>query len=402
VATTRFSQLDSMRAYAAALLAENGETGAASQRHAAHVTIRKDEYVTWGEGPGERDAVLGLDDLWSDLRAAVNWAITSGRRNEAHRLIAGLGAHAMLREKPEVGEWADAAIELEGDDDVLLPEVLAAAAMVHWTLGQREQGMARSARAADLARAAGRLSTDVVVAEVLNGGFRDGFAARCLRLADEAGAAGTTHARAWALNGAGMAHAYEGRFAAALDVLSEARRIANDVGAPSVVALCEMARTIALLDDDPQAALAAADESLAQAGSVGSTWLFGATPNYRAAALVRAGNIDAAVDEVLITLRRLGIGGTPQSVANAVRNSIALLDRLGQPASCAPLVRWLEAHPGGIVGTPGMRRHVIEMSERLERAPLSDAERAAARDAAQLSMPEIAAQAVLILERATA
>ena len=58
-----------------------------------------------------------------------------------------------------------------------------------------------------------------------------------------------------------------------------------------MVALCEMARAIALLDDDPAAALAAADESPRLARLWWVDLGVRLRPNYRAAALVRAGDL---------------------------------------------------------------------------------------------------------------
>ena len=99
------------------------------------------------------------------------------------------------------------------------------------------------------------------------------------------------------------------------------------------------------------------------AASVGSTWFAGAVPNYRAAALVRAGDPDRAMTEVLATCAAPAPG--------ARRERRQRDPQLGRPARSArpaalgaPLVVWLDAHDGGIVGTPGMRQRVAELRDR--------------------------------------
>jgi hypothetical protein len=61
----------------------------------------------------------------------------------------------------------------------------------------------------------------------------------------------------------------------------------------------------------------------------------------------------------------LAAGGTVQSVANTIRNAIAVADRLQQPERAAPLIAWLDTHPVGIPGTPGMRQQVVDLRARL-------------------------------------
>lgn len=126
--------------------------------------------------------------------------------------------------------------------------------------------------------------------------------------------------------------------------------------------------------------------------TVRATWLIGATPNYRAAALVRAGDVSEATAEVCATLQRLAGGASVQSTANTVRNAVALLDRLGHPDRAALLVGWLAANLVGIPGTPGMRRHVEEMAERLPDLLSAEAAEALA-DGARLTVAEVVHQA---------
>ena len=344
-----------------------------------------------------------LNELWADLRAAVSWTIATRRRREAFDLLAGLGTSAILRERTEVRDWVDAACRLVAPAaaDPRLHDVLAVGAIADWTVADFAGGIERSERAYALAiDSGGGLSTDVLVASMLNGGARDmpAFAGLCNRLAGEAAAEGNLMGETWAYNGEGMAHAYHGRFVEAFRVLDRSRRLADRLGCPSQLALCEMARAIALLDNDPAGALAAADEALAHAAAVGSTWLFGATPNYRAAALVRTGESGAAVKEVRDTLHRLAAGGPTQSVANTVRNAIALLDRLGRPERAAILVTWLDENPVGIPGTPGMRQQVVDLRGRL--CDLMDQDELArhAEEAARLSPQDVVAEAIRALD----
>ena len=395
-ALTQFALLDSTRAFTRTLLDEAGEWMEIRHRHADWVAAHKDSLVpsTWGDG--EADAVAALERLRVELRPAVQWATEHELPGLLAHLLAGLGESALLREWTELQPWAEAACGAVsvGADGVRAAEVRAVAAIANWTHGDFGSGVRRTDEAWESVAAVGvEPGVDFYLAAVINAGARDmaTFAEQAREVGQWAAAAGHVHGRLWALNGEGMAHAYHGRFSDALAVLALAEISARQAGSRSQLAMCLFARTIALLDEDPAGALAAADACLTNAAEVRASWLVGAVANYRAAALVRAGRPDVAAAEVRDLCRRLAGGGTVQSAANTVRNAIALLDRLDQPARAASLIGWLDANPVGIPGTPGMRAHVDDLRTRLERLVPAGALAAARAEGAAWSHGEVVA-----------
>ncbi len=368
---TRYRLLDSVRALARELLEAAGERDAAFARHAAIVATRKDALVAAGEGPDDVRAMAALAELWPEVRSAVAWTTETGEVDLACGLVTGLGAAALCQERSEVFGWVAATLQLAERATVppaRLAEVAAAGVLAGWMLGRAQEVAAWAQRIEDAVRAgAVRSTTDVV----MSGPFHAtmvapaSYADCCERAALLARSAGNRYGECWALNGAAMGHAYEGRSVEALEATERSGRLVEHLGSSTQEALRQFARTIALLDHDPATALDAADATLVAAARVGVTWLDGTTPNYRAAALVRAGDVDAAVGEVTATLDRLATGAPIQSVANTVRNAIALLDRLGRAEAAAPLVGWYASRPAIIPGTPGMRAHVDDLRARL-------------------------------------
>ena len=212
---TRFTQLDSLRGYARELLGEAGEDGVARRRHAQHVAARKDEYVEMCRGPGEADAVTGLDDLWPDLRAAVHWAVDTGRHGRHVRPDPWAGSpRDDAARSPRCGGGWTRRPRSPATTTSRSADVLAVAAIGDWIVGDPPTGIARSTRAMRLAVTA-RPRDDRCVggrdAQRRTRGsvrLRDPLPPPCpnRRLA-----AGDELAAAWTLVGVAMAHAYQGR-----------------------------------------------------------------------------------------------------------------------------------------------------------------------------------------------
>ena len=186
-----------------------------------------------------------------------------------------------------------------------------------------------------------------------------------------------------------MGYGYHGRTDEATAIFARADDLAARIGNPLLQALCQFARSIALVDSDPARALRAAEDSIALAAEVRATWILNAAPNYLAAALVRAGASDRAVRHVAGTLDELRDGGSVQSTANTVRNAVALLDRLGAPERAGRLLGWLATNPPGVPGTPGMRRHSADLATRLPSTVGVEQWRRLAAEGAAMTLTEI-------------
>ncbi len=367
---TRYRLLDSIRDFAGRRLAESGRGDHHRRAHARLVADRLVEILPRTRGPGEAVAVADLDDLWSELRVAVHWATATGEVALAVELVAGLGPEAFFRERAEVGGWMDAVLDLSTtlDQDVA-PQLLGGAALCDWTAARFERGQARALQARLLADERGApWSAEVGLAHSLHRGVVegvDGLIDECRDTAARLAVLGDRFGQQWSLTAQAMGHGYAGQTDQAVAVMAHAEDVGHQLRCPTLDALGRFTWSIVLLDTDPDAAVVAAEDALRGAGTVRAGWIERAAPNYLAAALVRGGEPDRALDHVAGTLALLGDGGSIQSTTNSVRNAVVLLDRLGAPEHAARLVGWLAAGPAGVPGTPGMREHVSGLVTRL-------------------------------------
>ena len=87
-----------------------------------------------------------------------------------------------------------------------------------------------------------------------------------------------------------------------------------------------------------------------------------------------------------------------QSLANTVRNLVALADRLQRPEAIARLVGWLAWSPISVRGSPGMRRTAADVQEKLRAAlPAARFDRET-RIGARLTVQEVLQEAGAVLE----
>lgn len=400
---TRYGMLDSVRAYARSLLDGTAERDVAAACHARLVCSRKNAAVMLARGPREAEAVESLDRLWPELRSAVSWALERRDVVQLFELVAGLGETAMLRERAEVGDWVDAALEYferpraSAVSDELEAAVLAAGAMSDWWTARFDRGVERAGAAFELweKHPIGDC-VPILQATALQRGVRrpEAFVGLCTQLAEQAGRMGDRTAQSWLLSGAAMGHAYFGRPTQALAVCDDAELLARLAGNPSRLGMSLFARTIALVDIDPESAIATADRTAGVAGAVNTTWLISNVSNYRSAALLAAGRLDEARADTLAILRRLRAGGSHQSATNTLRNTVSLLGHDGAYRNAALLIGWLRVGRG-VPGTPGMRQRVEEVGAYLPQV-LSEPERLLERGAT-LALDEVVELAISAL-----
>ena len=68
-------------------------------------------------GPAEIEGVARLDELWPNLRAAVDWACATDDRRLAHALVGPVAAEVYLRSRSEIGDWAERILAITPPDD---------------------------------------------------------------------------------------------------------------------------------------------------------------------------------------------------------------------------------------------------------------------------------------------
>ena len=112
----RFRLLETMRQFGAEHLSEIGATDVIAARHAKWCL---DEVTGIHPVPrGRRDrAVARLDELWPNLRAAVDWACATDDRRLARALVGPVAAEVYLRSRSEIGDWAERILAITPPDD---------------------------------------------------------------------------------------------------------------------------------------------------------------------------------------------------------------------------------------------------------------------------------------------
>ena len=298
--STRYQLLETLRQYARERLDEAHATDHFRRRHAAC-------YAEWAEraGPG----LLGRDELeWraalrvelDNLRAAVAWALDTADPADqelALRIVAALSFQATGDRASGISTWAAQALPFaEGARPALRIAVIGAAG---WDSAMRLD----YERARELTSTAFRLLEEnpevewtsaaaavgaAGVAALYTGRFEEASELAQRFVADERArsvavamfdaAVGTVPV---------MAELLGGNWPAAREHAEEAVAIARRVGNPSGIALALYVFGWALTYDDPPAALAAFDESIALVRS-------GASDQTFAHVLVRAGELRAA------------------------------------------------------------------------------------------------------------
>ncbi len=113
----RFRLLETLRHFAAEQLAVHDNSDEVAQRHARWCRDQVARIHVLLTGPGEVEGVARLAELWSDLRAAVDWACQTGDAVLADELVRPVAPEVNLRRQAEIGDWAERILELTPRDD---------------------------------------------------------------------------------------------------------------------------------------------------------------------------------------------------------------------------------------------------------------------------------------------
>jgi predicted ATPase/DNA-binding SARP family transcriptional activator len=112
----RFRLLETMRQFAAEQLAEDGDTDVLAARHARWCLDEVIAIRRLLEGHDEIQGVTRLDELWPNLRGAVDWACATGDLRLATALIGPVAAEIYLRSRSEIGDWAERILAITPPD----------------------------------------------------------------------------------------------------------------------------------------------------------------------------------------------------------------------------------------------------------------------------------------------
>ena len=145
----RFKLLESMRQFATEQIRADDDseatddTDCTSRRHATWALDAVDRIGAQLAGHDEIEGVARLNELWPNLRAAIEWACAAGDTGLARSLISPVAAEVLIRSRTEIADWAERILAIAPPDDIdLVTFALSLAARRFWRTQDRD-GFAR-------------------------------------------------------------------------------------------------------------------------------------------------------------------------------------------------------------------------------------------------------------------
>ncbi len=342
---SRFSMLETLRAYGRERLAERVEDLAALQAHASYHVELAEAAAIGLCGPEETTWAETLAAALDDLRSAHQWALAH-EPALAVRLSAALFWYGETGAPSEVPAWAARAADVAGQAP-LLPVVLAAAAGVRY--GGDFAGATRFAQRALDAAAEDDPVRRYALYPLGDMALFEGRLHQAVELhtevAELAEQAGDTYFTAYAAVSSSLSHTYQGNIGAAVELARWAKRLATAIGNPTTLAWAEYVLGEALLDQDPDRAREALDRAVVAARVARNRFILGVILVSAASLHARHGDPHQALhlfDEAVDYWSQAG-NWTQQWIT--LRNVIDLLIRLKADEPAAVIYGALAASP---------------------------------------------------------
>lgn len=129
----QFRLLEPIRQFAAEHLTAGPAAAPAQAAHTRYVRERVTSLRDQLTGPAEVQGVARLDELWPNLRVAVDRAFACGDYRLAHDLFRPIATEAARRHRHEVGQWAQRLLEQAPPEDRprIVTGLIAAASRYH-------------------------------------------------------------------------------------------------------------------------------------------------------------------------------------------------------------------------------------------------------------------------------
>ena len=387
----RYRLLETVRAYAGERLAAAPDAAATYARHAAAMVAAAEDLDARMHGPDQAAAVREIDALLPDLRRAR----LSGDPDVLVRLAAAMYRYGYRCQQYEVLAWGYDAAPVAAHPR--LPVALAAAATHAWGRGDlavaRELGE-RALRAA--ATPAVTSAAHEVLGDVALVGCDAAAALRHYRAVADAGlAAGEPAVRVSGLAGEALVRTWSGDAAAGVRAAEAAGELAAG-GNPSAAAEARYALGEALGDVDPPRALDLLADAAARAAAVDDRLFQGAAETAAAAIRSRHGDPAAALADFRDVLRLWRRAGNDTLQANALRNLLVLLARVGADEAVALVDAALPAAAVYPAEAARLDRARSAVAERLGPGRLAALHRRGAR----LTPPEVVDEALRAIDAA--
>ncbi len=335
---SRYSLLDTVRAYGLEQLEAAGEASGARDRHAQWAVDFAEQAEAGLAGPDEAVWATAVLDRWDELRAAHGWLV--GRDDDRSlRLVAALHFFALWRTQSEVFRWAEVAAAVTSPSP-WLPAALATAGTGAWLRGDLAAAAAKGRAGVDLARQGqpewARRPLEVLGdVALLLGDLPRAF--ECYRDASErALAAGDLVQAVWDRSGAALALTYGGDLSEAGRLAAETQEIAVAGGSPSALAYAHF--TLGEVDASADRVREAEDhlhQAIALAEDVASRYIVGLARNTLASVAGRHLDVQTALrhyESVIVEWQDSG-SWTAQWVT--LRTLVDLLAKMGATSEAA-------------------------------------------------------------------
>ena len=115
----RFRLLETMRQFGAEHL-DPDHTDIIAQRHAHWCIDQVSDIGGLLNGQRELEGVARLEELWANLRAAIDWTCTIGEASMAAALVRPVASEIALRTNTEIGDWVERILAIADPDDMEL------------------------------------------------------------------------------------------------------------------------------------------------------------------------------------------------------------------------------------------------------------------------------------------
>jgi predicted ATPase/DNA-binding SARP family transcriptional activator len=274
----RYTQLETLRQFGAARLAERPD---ALQVHRAHVAVFTDRVrraATEIDGPDERAWAALLESDTDNIRSAFNTAIAVGNGEAAITLVTSVAEHGFRSIRYEVVDWAETLVGSDlVDDHPDLPTALGVAGYGAFVRGEFDRAAALANQAVELRERIGAtpcgLPERVLSNALFYMGEHDAAVDWMERMADCARSLGRRGRLAHALYMRSVAATSLGDPQVGVSLAQESLDAAASSASPTALAQATYATGFAIAADQPARAVDLLDEAAALAESVGNRWM---------------------------------------------------------------------------------------------------------------------------------
>lgn len=374
--STRFGSFHTVRRIGRTRLREEGRFDTVAGRHARwYVDVAEQARQTF-DGADQIHAIRRIDASLDEFRAAHRWS-RSHDPALAHRLSRALFQPALQGLRLEILEWSRALADATAPNEPGAAEVYGEVSAHLVLLGRVAEAEDWAHRA--IAAASSPAECRVAFTTLSDAALYTGELARALeygrRHQEAAEAAESPTELAYGIGSIALPLAYLGRHDEALAEIPPAPADAS----PTVRGWLAYAHGEVLLDSEPEEALDRLDLAVDLADSVDSWFLRGVAQVSAASLRAREGRPDDAAEPLRAAIEHFATRGDAVHLLTTLRNTPALLIRLGEWRAAAELLGGLSAIT--ISPTYGEEAARLQAAEHETREALGEDEYARTHDA---------------------